>query len=103
MTGSQVRILFAHTSLRHTSFQHSELNSKPQGGPNGRLRAWLNLLSRINLICPVQSHLKKEFPSRLTQITSISIDVPAHRGAFRDRHERWARDAVDAAASGAGV
>src|SRR6202011_4381041 len=43
---------------------------------------------------------QKYFRSRLTQITSISLAVPAHRGAFRDRHGRWARDAVDAAALG---
>ena len=55
----------------------------------------------INLICPVQSRLQKYFRFRLAQITSISIAVPAHRGAFRDRHGRWARDAVDAAALGA--
>ena len=53
----------------------------------------------INLICPVQSHLQKYSASRLTQIKTITRAVPAHRGAFRDRHGRWARDAVDAAAS----
>jgi hypothetical protein len=26
----------------------------------------------------------------LTQISTIPIDVPARRGAFRDRHKRWA-------------
>src|ERR1700680_2206546 len=31
----------------------------------------------------------------------ISLDVLSHRGAFRDRHGRWERDAVDARASGA--
>jgi hypothetical protein len=55
----------------------------------------------INLICPVQSHLQKYSASRFTQIKTITRAVPAHRGAFRDRHGRWARDAVDAAASGA--
>jgi hypothetical protein len=59
-----------------------------------------DLLNRINLICPVQSCLKKYSRSRLTQITSISAAIPSHRGAFRDRHGRWARDAVDAAALG---
>ena len=37
-----------------------------------RLRARSNLLSRLNLICPVQSHSQKYFPSPLMQITSIS-------------------------------
>jgi hypothetical protein len=35
--------------------------------------------------------------SLLTQITSTTLVIPAqYRGAFRDRHERWARDAMDA-------
>src|ERR1700730_5379377 len=62
------------------------------------LRATVDLLKRINLICPVQSHLQKYFCFCLTQITSISPAIPSHRGAFRDRHGRRARDAVDAAA-----
>jgi hypothetical protein len=45
----------------------------------------------------VQSHLQKYLSSPLTQIKSISLIVPAHRGAFRDRHGRWAWDAMDAA------
>ena len=53
---------------------------------------------QFKLILPVKSHRKKYFPFRFPQITSISPAVPAHRGAFRDRHGRWARDAVDAAA-----
>jgi hypothetical protein len=56
-----------------------------------------NLLSRIKLIWAVQSHLQKYSASRFTQITSISAAIPGpHRGAFRDRHGRRARDAVDA-------
>ncbi len=50
---------------------------------------------------PVQPHLKKYFNSHLTRIKSISLTVLSHRGAFRDRHGRWERDAVDARASGA--
>jgi hypothetical protein len=53
----------------------------------------------INLIPPVQSHLRKYFRSLLTQITFISLAVLSHRGAFRDRHGRWERDAVDVAVS----
>ena len=54
------------------------------------------MLNRINVICPVQSLVEKDFASRLPQIKPISIAVPSHRGAFRDRHGRWERDAVDA-------
>ena len=38
----------------------------------------------------VQSPIKKYFRSFLTQITCISLAVPSHRGAARDRHERGA-------------
>jgi hypothetical protein len=44
--------------------------------------AKLNFLKRINLICPVQSHLQKYFASRLTQIRSISSAVLSLRGAL---------------------
>jgi len=61
------------------------------------------------VICPsggraVESFIS-DFPKNicchLTQIKSRTLVVPAHRGAFRDRHGRWAWDAVDAAALGA--
>jgi hypothetical protein len=35
----------------------------------------------------------------LTQITLISLVIPALKGAYHDRQLRWAWDAVDAAAS----
>ena len=61
------------------------------------MRAEMKFCCAINLICPVQSRLEKHFDSRLTQITSISRAIPAHtQGAFRDRHERRAGDAMDA-------
>src|SRR5882672_12830113 len=41
---------------------------------------------------------EKFFCSHAPQINSRTIAIPAHRGAFRDRHKRWAWDAVDAAA-----
>src|SRR6266851_8349275 len=50
---------------------------------------------------PVESYFcfsEKYFASHLPQINSRTLVVPAHRGAFRDRHGRWAWDAVDAAA-----
>src|SRR5229473_761550 len=39
----------------------------------------------VGLFCksPVQPHLQKYFCSGLTQITSISLTVPSHRGADR--------------------
>jgi hypothetical protein len=43
-----------------------------------RMRANLNLLKQFNLICPVQSYLKKFSASPLTQIKSISSAVPPH-------------------------
>jgi hypothetical protein len=54
----------------------------------------------INVIWVVQSPLQKYFRSLLTQITCISLAIPAqYRGAFRDRHERkvgmrWTRAAL---------
>src|SRR6267378_5749007 len=43
----------------------------------------------INAIPPVQSCRKKEIASRFPQIKSITVAIPSHRGAFRDRHGRW--------------
>ena len=55
------------------------------------------LLKRINAIWVVQSPSQKYFRSFPTQITCISLAIPAHtEGAFRDRHGRRAGDAVDA-------
>ena len=39
---------------------------------------------------PVQPLLQKYSASRSTQIRSISLAVPSHRGAARDRHGRGA-------------
>jgi hypothetical protein len=45
----------------------------------------------------VHSFLQKYFVSPVGQIISTSSRHPASiRGALRDRHERWVRDAVDA-------
>jgi hypothetical protein len=61
------------------------------------LRDQRNLLNWIKLIWVVQSPAQKYSGSLLTQITSISTAIPAqHEGAFRDRHERKGRDAMDA-------
>src|ERR1700690_4464192 len=64
------------------------------------LRDQRNLLNRINLIWVVQSSSQKYSGSLLTQITCISLAIPAHtQGAFRDRHGRrvgmrWTRAAL---------
>src|SRR5258708_1153485 len=52
---------------------------------------------------PVQPHLQKYSCFVPTQITSLISPSRPTRGAYRDRHGRWVRDAVDAAASGAHV
>jgi hypothetical protein len=41
----------------------------------------------------VQPSRKKYFACAVGQITAVSHPI---RGTFRDRHERWARDAMDA-------
>jgi hypothetical protein len=45
---------------------------------------------------PVQPRLQKYFGFLLTQITGLSSPSRPIRGAFRDRHGRGRRDAVDA-------
>jgi len=61
------------------------------------LRQPRDLLKQFKLIPPVQSCLQKHFGSAITQIRLINRAVPPlSRGAFRDRHGRWARDAMDA-------
>jgi hypothetical protein len=42
------------------------------------LRARRNLLNWVKLMLPVQSPLQKYFRSLLTQITCISLAIPAH-------------------------
>ncbi len=62
------------------------------------LRIKPNLLRHFKLICPVQSRLKN-FPLRRRRKSAIYL-LPSRLsgGAFRDRYERGARDAVDALA-----
>ena len=49
---------------------------------------------------PVQPHLQKYFAMPVGQIIFMTSRHPASiRGAYRDRHGRWVRDAVDAIAS----
>jgi hypothetical protein len=58
--------------------------------PRGFMPQNGELFNNLNLICPVQFDSKKYSGSRATQINSISIAVPPHRGAARDRHGRGA-------------
>jgi hypothetical protein len=65
------------------------------------VRAKTDFASSFNPIPPVQSRHEK-----YSAFVFSEIDVPSpcpvlERGALRDRHERWARDAVDVAARGA--
>jgi hypothetical protein len=66
--------------------------------PN-RLRAKTNFVSRFNLIWAVQFPPAEifRFPLHPNQWLSRRCSGPI-RGAYRDRHERWARNAVDARA-----
>ena len=74
---------------------HIAIPDRPSG--QSALRAQNDLLNRIKLMLPVQSPSQKYFRSLPTQITCISPAIPAHtQGAFRDRHGRRARDAMDA-------
>src|ERR1700694_4149724 len=52
--------------------------------------------------CPAPLRKIFRFSADPNQLYKSLHPVP-HRGAFRDRHGRWARDAVDAAASGARI
>src|ERR1700730_18285590 len=52
--------------------------------------------------CPAPLRKIFRFSAAPNHLYKSRHPVP-HRGAFRDRHGRWARDAVDAAASGARI
>src|SRR5882757_9244102 len=53
------------------------------------MRAKANFLSRINVICPVQSRLQKYFASRVGQTKTISCAVLFRERGVGHRHERW--------------
>jgi hypothetical protein len=55
------------------------------------------------LLIRVSSRISKKIRFAPDPNHFISIAIPALRGAYHDRHGRWAWDAVDAAASGAQV
>ena len=63
------------------------------------MRLKRNLMRRFKLIWVVQSPYQKYSACAVGQITSTDSRVPPRlRGALRDRHERWVRDAVDVVA-----
>jgi hypothetical protein len=65
-----------------------------------RALRWGDLPVRQFFENPVQPCHKKYSACAVGQIKSTSSPVPrSSRGAFRDRHERWARDAMDALAA----
>ena len=75
---------------------------KPAEGSRKAVFVRSNFSNAINLICPVQSSPRKYTSSRPTQISPTTSPVPGPpRGAYRDRHGRWAGNAVDAAAPAA--
>src|SRR5471030_3040568 len=63
---------------------------------------WANQREWWRLACPAP-FAKIFLFSRTPNQIYISCHPVPHRGAYRDRHGRWARDAVDAAASGARI
>ncbi len=60
-----------------------------------------NFARRLKLICPVQISAQKYFPFFFSEIVCYLRRPGPIRGTYRDRHIRWAGDAVDARASGA--
>jgi hypothetical protein len=68
--------------------------------PARRARAISELFNDCRLICLVQSRSKKHFALFRNQIICVLPVIPRPmRGAFRDRHGRWVRDAMDVMAS----
>jgi hypothetical protein len=65
-----------------------------------RLRQKPHFPKRINAESIVQSSTQKYFALPVGQIIFRTSRHPAPaRGAYRDRHGRWARDAMDALAA----
>jgi hypothetical protein len=63
------------------------------------MRATANLLNRINAIPPAQSPSAEIFRFSIPPNHIHNYRIPSHRGAFRDRHGHWLRDAMDARAA----
>jgi hypothetical protein len=77
---------FAETAERNSHFQRF--------APNGEFVE----PDQTDATCPVIAAKINPFAFCPNQIHKPGRSVPMNRGAFRDRHERWARDAVDALA-----
>ena len=85
--------------------ERSETHHFPGGRRDGfRYEFWTSLDGQITSLfrkLPVlkSSPLRKNIHLPFFVNTCISLAIPLHsRGAFRDRHERWRRDAVDVSA-----
>jgi hypothetical protein len=58
-----------------------------------------SFVNQIKLIWAVQLPSQKYFAFHRRQISGFSAAIPLPaRGALRDRHERWVRNAMDATA-----
>ena len=63
------------------------------------LRQKIIFMSEINPVWPVQSFGQKYSTSEFPNNMIVSLHPVSVRGALRDRHGRWARDAMDAVKS----
>jgi len=64
-----------------------------------RVRVKADFVSGFKLIRVVQIRIKKYFASVFQKYVIASFCPAPERGALRDRHERWKRDAMDAKVS----
>jgi hypothetical protein len=62
-----------------------------------QVRETTDFASSFNPIPPVQSCRQKHSNFVFSEIDVTCSHPALERGALRDRHERWARDAVDVA------
>jgi hypothetical protein len=79
----------------------STVTTLMRGGIMRKIRCAKNLifLSPLRLIWAVQTSAQKYFVLLEAQISSSSHASRLTRGAYRDRHGRWVRDAMSAAMS----
>jgi hypothetical protein len=99
---------FSWMQRRHHDRQDSPPGKSVQGGhPAFRLRrsrtaenalcAKTDFTNALNVIWPVQSSTQKYSCFVFAEFVLIDLVPPRSRGAHRDRHERWVRDAMGAA------
>jgi hypothetical protein len=60
------------------------------------LRAKTDFTNALNVIWPVQSSAQKYSCFVFAEFVLTGLIPPRSRGAHRDRHERWVRDAMGA-------